>query len=359
MQFIVPLDARGATDAERVGPKAANLAALAHAGLPTPGGFCLDRGRLSRGRSPRSGSTRRSRELRRRRSRGAAPALGRDEARALSSSRSRRRSSSRCSPPGARSARRAAQPSAVRSSALVEDRDGANFAGQFESYLGIDDEAEFLTAVRACWAALWTTLRAATWRTTSSIPADTAMAVLIQPLVARARLGRRLERDRRRPDAAQRDLGARLGDRARRGGARPHRAQSRQGFLRTIEAGRKDHREPAATRRRRRRRRCRRRSSREPCLEPAQAVDARPPAAQGRGRCRHAGRDRVGARRRGLQAAAGAAAACRSRRTCRTRSGCSIPASTAIPPASAGAPAAPWWSTANASSRASRPATCW
>ena len=25
----------------RVGPKAANLAALAHAGLPTPGGFCL------------------------------------------------------------------------------------------------------------------------------------------------------------------------------------------------------------------------------------------------------------------------------------------------------------------------------
>src|SRR5687768_14364147 len=39
--FILPLDTLGATDPERVGPKAANLAALARAGLPTPGGFCL------------------------------------------------------------------------------------------------------------------------------------------------------------------------------------------------------------------------------------------------------------------------------------------------------------------------------
>src|SRR5476649_922736 len=44
----------------------------------------------------------------------------------------------------------------VRSSALIEDRKGASFAGQFESFLGLSDETEFLTAVRACWAALWT-----------------------------------------------------------------------------------------------------------------------------------------------------------------------------------------------------------
>src|SRR5437868_15091400 len=38
--FVIPLSgAEGA--AEVVGPKAANLAALARAGLPTPGGFCL------------------------------------------------------------------------------------------------------------------------------------------------------------------------------------------------------------------------------------------------------------------------------------------------------------------------------
>src|SRR5258708_15839331 len=40
-RFIVPLDGMCATDASRVGPKAANLAALVRAGLPTPGGFCL------------------------------------------------------------------------------------------------------------------------------------------------------------------------------------------------------------------------------------------------------------------------------------------------------------------------------
>src|SRR5262249_33562756 len=40
-EVIIPLTAAAAVDAERVGPKAANLAALAQAGLPTPGGFCL------------------------------------------------------------------------------------------------------------------------------------------------------------------------------------------------------------------------------------------------------------------------------------------------------------------------------
>src|SRR5204863_5695929 len=40
-EFVIPLDAPQATDADLVGPKAANLAALARAGLPTPGGFAL------------------------------------------------------------------------------------------------------------------------------------------------------------------------------------------------------------------------------------------------------------------------------------------------------------------------------
>jgi pyruvate,water dikinase len=48
-------------------------------------------------------------------------------------------------------------PVVVRSSALVEDRKGSSFAGQFESYLQLDGEDEFITAVRACWAALWST----------------------------------------------------------------------------------------------------------------------------------------------------------------------------------------------------------
>src|SRR5262245_12967092 len=39
--FLIPLDALDAVDPDRVGPKAANLAGLARAGLPTPGGFAL------------------------------------------------------------------------------------------------------------------------------------------------------------------------------------------------------------------------------------------------------------------------------------------------------------------------------
>src|SRR5450432_4616416 len=39
--FILPLSDAAALDSERVGPKAANLAALTQAGLPTPGGFAL------------------------------------------------------------------------------------------------------------------------------------------------------------------------------------------------------------------------------------------------------------------------------------------------------------------------------
>ena len=40
-KFIVALSDPAAKDASRFGPKAANQAALAHADLPTPGGFCL------------------------------------------------------------------------------------------------------------------------------------------------------------------------------------------------------------------------------------------------------------------------------------------------------------------------------
>src|SRR5216683_6793351 len=41
-QLIVPLSAPEATDADRFGPKAANLARLGRAGLPIPDGFCVD-----------------------------------------------------------------------------------------------------------------------------------------------------------------------------------------------------------------------------------------------------------------------------------------------------------------------------
>src|SRR5262249_30097860 len=154
-EFIIPLTAAAAVDAESVGPKAANLAALAQAGLPTPGGVCL-RADAYRAQIATLGLEPMVRHF-------AAADVGEERRLAVGV---------RVGPyeqPIARqvrapllaawrNARKTSEgPRAVRSSALIEDRKGSNFAGQFESFLGIDDEAALLTAVRACWAALWTT----------------------------------------------------------------------------------------------------------------------------------------------------------------------------------------------------------
>src|SRR5262249_15562148 len=149
MQFVIPLSSAAAADVERVGPKAANLAALTRAGLPTPGGFCLTADAYRRQIAEiglqdlvaRFGAA----DPVQRRPLSVAIRLGLYEqpiapkvlAPLLAAWRAQRAES------GA--------PSAVRSSALIEDRKGANFAGQFESFLDIADEAAFLTAVRACW----------------------------------------------------------------------------------------------------------------------------------------------------------------------------------------------------------------
>jgi pyruvate, water dikinase len=240
--FVTPIDAAQAGDPERVGPKAANLARLARAGLPTPGGFCL------------------TAEAYRRQ----IAALGLDDL---------VRRSAQVPPPQARALaveirlalyegpiaqnvldplmaawralRQSGQPVAVRSSALIEDRAGANFAGQFESFLGLADEAEFLVAVRACWAALWTSNARRYMHNNGLDPADTAMAVLIQPLVAAQAAGGGLSET---PDG-QMLISATwgLGSTIAQGEIVPDRIMlNRQGFVRKIEAGRKDRRETCA-----------------------------------------------------------------------------------------------------------------
>jgi pyruvate,water dikinase len=180
--FIVPLSAHEATDAQQVGPKAANLAKLAQAGLPTPGGFCVNaeayraqlrhsgleaaaRGTFSADDAPQARRYALQMKLGLMEQPLAPEVLGPllESWRAL----------------GARSD----VPCVVRSSALVEDRFGSSFAGQFESFLGLTEETEFLTAVRACWTALWST-RALRYMATHDLdPAETAMALLVQPLV--------------------------------------------------------------------------------------------------------------------------------------------------------------------------------
>ncbi len=237
--FVLPLDHDGATDAERVGPKAANLALAGRAGLPTPGGFCLT-----------AAAYRRQIDAL-----GLAEALRRfgsadlREARRLSVEIRLGLYEQPIAPDVAepllaawRSHRAATEPWAVRSSALIEDRADANFAGQFESFLGIDNEADFLTAVRACWAALWTTNARRYMDNHGLNPADTAMAVLIQPLVSARASGGGLSKTAEGRMLLSATWG--LGSAIAQGEVVPDRiVLSRQGFVRKIEAGRKDHRE--------------------------------------------------------------------------------------------------------------------
>src|SRR2546425_5941842 len=71
---------------------------------------------------------------------------------------------------------------AVRSSALCEDAARASFAGQFETFLGIADPADLVTAVRACWASLWSARALRYMQAYDVDPARPAMPVLIQRL---------------------------------------------------------------------------------------------------------------------------------------------------------------------------------
>jgi pyruvate, water dikinase len=237
---IIPLKAADAGDPARVGPKTANLAKLMRAGLPTPGGFCLSADayraqiaalgfeRVLRRFASADTIAQRRLSVEIRLALYQEPIAPEIQAPLLAAWRAQRAEQQ-----GA---------SAVRSSALIEDNKGANFAGQFESFLGVDDQAAFLTAVRACWAALWTTNARRGMESHGLSPAATAMAVLIQPLIdARASGGGLSETaDGQMLISATWGLGSAIAQ----GAVVPDRiVLSRQGFLRSIEAGRKDHRE--------------------------------------------------------------------------------------------------------------------
>ena len=181
--YILELGSAEACEASRVGPKTANQSVLKRAGFPVPDGFCLTADAY----------------------RAQVKALGLEASARGAFATEDPAKARRCAldmklglldrevipgilDPLLAARRRLAQTTGAllvaRSSALVEDREGASFAGQFESFLGLENEEDFVTAVRACWGALWAT-RALRYMATHGLdPADTAMAVLVQPLVS-------------------------------------------------------------------------------------------------------------------------------------------------------------------------------
>ena len=168
--FILTIDDPFATDPERVGPKAANLAALTRAGLPTPGGFALTADAYRR-QLQHLGID----DLLGQYNEADVPASRRISIQIRLALYERDIAPEILDPLLAawRKQRETAALGVVRSSALIEDRAGANFAGQFESFLGLSDETEFLTAVRACWAALWTSQARRYMAATACTPPNT------------------------------------------------------------------------------------------------------------------------------------------------------------------------------------------
>src|SRR5690606_40940521 len=80
-------------------------------------------------------------------------------------------------------ARRGGGPVAVRSSATAEDLPDASFAGQQDTYLGVEGADAVVDAVRRCWASL-DNERATAYREANEIDrAGVRMAVVVQRMV--------------------------------------------------------------------------------------------------------------------------------------------------------------------------------
>jgi pyruvate,water dikinase len=238
-QLVVPLNDPEAVDADRFGPKAANQAALGQAGLPIPDGFCLDaqayRLQLAELGLVEAARGTTSADLAQARRNLADVRLGLFEQPIvptvlepfLDAWRALRE--------------RSGALTVVRSSSLMEDRAGSSFAGQFESFLGLDDEADVLTAVRACWAALWSTRALRYMEGQDLDPADMAMALVVQPLVAARASGGGMSQTAEGGMSISATWG--LGSAIAQGEVVPDRFElSREGELRETAPGRKDHR---------------------------------------------------------------------------------------------------------------------
>lgn len=173
MPLVLSLASITAHDLSRVGGKAANLGELLRAGFPVPPGFAIttaaydqvvrtnDLATLIAATSVESGGA------------------------AL-----REAFASAAIPPDLETAILRAYrimgsgAVAVRSSATAEDLPNAAFAGQQDTYLGIQDEAALLDAVRRCWGSLWSD-RALSYRAQQGFAAlPVKLAVVVQRMIS-------------------------------------------------------------------------------------------------------------------------------------------------------------------------------
>ncbi|XAS69663.1 PEP/pyruvate-binding domain-containing protein [Micrococcaceae bacterium Sec5.7] len=171
-----------------VGGKAANLGELTAAGLPVPQGFCLTTDAYRQAlASPKLADVHSALESTAPDNLPALAALA-GHARGLVQDTGVPAAIS-AAVRNAYAALGADVPVAVRSSATAEDLPFASFAGQQDTYLNVVGADAVLTAVRHCWASLWTD-RAVSYRASHGIsPSTVALAVVVQRMVDAATAG--------------------------------------------------------------------------------------------------------------------------------------------------------------------------
>ena len=169
MTFVVPLGELGRGDLAVAGGKGANLGELVRAGLPVPDGFVVTTDAYATFVSLELKITERV-------GAGGGASIRADVEATMMPAEL-------CAEIAEAYARLGAGPVAVRSSATAEDLPGAAFAGQQDTYLNVIGEAELISAVRRCWASLWTE-RAIAYRDRIKLDSgDIRIAVVVQRLI--------------------------------------------------------------------------------------------------------------------------------------------------------------------------------
>jgi pyruvate,water dikinase len=176
-RLVYPLTATTAAAPADLGPKALNLVRLASVGLPVPEGFCVCASAYAEHVNTRSLVNSLSAVLQAAGDRRALLAKLRCEiADAPVSSALTQQIEAACHDLHA-------GRWVVRSSATMEDLAGCSFAGLYDTYLGVNDFVAVVSAVKKCWASLWTD-RAFDYREKNRFDHRTArMAVIVQRLI--------------------------------------------------------------------------------------------------------------------------------------------------------------------------------
>lgn len=181
--LILPFHLVNAADLPRVGGKGANLGEMTRMGFAVPPGFCVTTEAFQRfmaGAGPRDAL---HSEL-------DALALGDIDAARSAGQRVRDRLLEAPVPADVERALLSAfrkagadHAYAVRSSATAEDLPDASFAGQQDTFLNVRGEAALLSAVRACWASLFTE-RAILYRAQHGFShREVSLAVVVQRMI--------------------------------------------------------------------------------------------------------------------------------------------------------------------------------